>query len=136
METSKFYCYAFQKYSLINKSVAVIGSQTPWIEALALNHHAKEVTTVEYNVPTCEHPQIKTLSYTEFEKSNKKFDVIITYSSIEHSGLGRYGDPLDPEGDIKAMDTIYQCLNDVVIWRFGGYLQPGCNPLPSETGGY
>jgi hypothetical protein len=31
------------------------------------------------------------------------FDVIINISTIEHVGLGRYGDPIDPDADIKAM---------------------------------
>ena len=31
------------------------------------------------------------------------FDHIFTYSSLEHSGLGRYGDPLNPWGDIMAV---------------------------------
>ena len=115
---SKLHCVAFNKYPLSSKSVAVIGSLTPWIESLAINHNAKSVTTVEYNVPKCDHHMINTMSYNEFEKGNYKFDVIISYSSIEHSGLGRYGDPLDPEGDIKAMNTIYKSLDDngVLLW--------------------
>jgi len=28
------------------------------------------------------------------------FDGVITYSSLEHSGLGRYGDALNPWGDL------------------------------------
>ena len=46
------------------------------------------------------------------------FDCVVTYSSIEHSGLGRYGDPLDPDGDIKTMDSIYDNLkkNGKLIW--------------------
>lgn len=31
------------------------------------------------------------------------FDVVVTYSSVEHSGLGRYGDALNPWGDRQAM---------------------------------
>jgi len=31
------------------------------------------------------------------------FDVIVAISVIEHVGIGRYGDPLDPDGDMKAM---------------------------------
>lgn len=30
-------------------------------------------------------------------------DFAISYSSWEHDGLGRYGDPVDPWGDVKAM---------------------------------
>lgn len=37
------------------------------------------------------------------------FDFIVTFSSLEHSGLGRYGDPLDPFGDIKEMRKL-RCL--------------------------
>ena len=31
-------------------------------------------------------------------------------SSIEHDGLGRYGDPLDPDGDLRAMKEAKQFL--------------------------
>jgi hypothetical protein len=30
-------------------------------------------------------------------------DYVATFSSIEHSGLGRYGDELNPEGDVEAL---------------------------------
>lgn len=32
-----------------------------------------------------------------------KFDLIINISTTEHVGLERYGDPPDPDGDLKAM---------------------------------
>jgi SAM-dependent methyltransferase len=35
---------------------------------------------------------------------------------IEHIGLGRYGDPLDPNGDIKAINEIKR------VTRGGGYI--------------
>ena len=31
------------------------------------------------------------------------FDAIVSYSSLEHSGLGRYGDALNPFGDLLAL---------------------------------
>uniref|UniRef100_A0A914L5V3 DUF268 domain-containing protein n=1 Tax=Meloidogyne incognita TaxID=6306 RepID=A0A914L5V3_MELIC len=34
------------------------------------------------------------------------FDFVASFSSIEHSGLGRYNDPLDPIGDIREMQKI------------------------------
>jgi hypothetical protein len=103
---------AFEKYmdAIKNKKVAVIGSVTPWIEAILVNCGAKEVITVEYNVPVCNHEIIKTISYTDFCKSSEKYDAIVSYSSIEHSGLGRYGDPLNPSGDIETMEHIYRSL--------------------------
>jgi SAM-dependent methyltransferase len=30
--------------------------------------------------------------------------------TIEHVGLGRYGDPLDPEGDLKAISELKRVL--------------------------
>jgi hypothetical protein len=109
---AQLHLIAFEKYidSIKNKKVAVIGSQTPWIEAILVNCGAKEVTVVEYNVPICNNEIIKAISYTDFCKSSEKYDVIVSYSSIEHSGLGRYGDPLNPNGDIETMQEIYKSL--------------------------
>jgi len=32
-----------------------------------------------------------------------QYDIVLSISSFDHSGLGRYGDALDPEGDVRAM---------------------------------
>lgn len=97
---------SFEKFNVYNKNVAVIGSQTPWIEAMLLNL-GNNVTTIEYNVPECNFPNLKCKNYfTDFKNTKELYDCIITFSSIEHSGLGRYGDPLDPDGDIKVMKDI------------------------------
>jgi hypothetical protein len=111
---AKFHLQAFEKYinSIKNKKVAVIGSETPWIESILVNCGAKEVVTVEYNVPKCEHNIIRSISYNDFCNSSEKYDAIVSYSSIEHSGLGRYGDELNPNADIETMQQIYRCLKD------------------------
>jgi hypothetical protein len=109
---------SFEKYNIINKNVAVIGSQSPWIESILLNLGNK-VTTIEYNVPECNYNNLKCKHYfTDFKDTKEMYDTIVTFSSIEHSGLGRYGDPLDPDGDIKAMTDIYNNLksNGLCIW--------------------
>jgi len=111
---AKLHLQAFEKYidSIKGKKVAVIGSETPWIEAILVNCGAKTVTTVEYNVPICNNDLIKTISYSDFCSSSEKYDAIVSYSSIEHSGLGRYGDSLNPRGDIETMEQIYRSLNE------------------------
>jgi len=38
------------------------------------------------------------------------FDIVIAVSTIEHIGLGRYNDPIDPEGDINAIKEINKIL--------------------------
>lgn len=114
---SSFYLlHAFERYNITDKKVAVIGSTTPWIEAILLNMNNK-VTTVEYNTPESQ-TEINVVSYWDFEKTSEQYDCIVTYSSIEHSGLGRYGDPLDPDGDIKTMDAIHKNLvkDGLLIW--------------------
>jgi len=47
--------------------------------------------------------------YTTFFSYQQAFDFIVSFSSIEHSGLGRYGDPLDAWGDVKEVQKI-RCL--------------------------
>ena len=90
------------------KDVLVIGTQIPWIELLAIVNNANSVTTVEYQKIHCQYPKLVTMTTCEFnEKFLKnelpKYDLVISQSSIEHSGLGRYGDALNPWGDVIAM---------------------------------
>ena len=108
---------SFKKYALIGKNVAVVGSETPWIEAILLNLQNK-VTTIEYNVPSVSDDRIQCISYSKFRESTSQFDCVVSFSSIEHSGLGRYGDPLDPNGDIETMQTIHKNIiqNGLLIW--------------------
>lgn len=115
---SLVHCQAFDQFPVKGKTVAVIGSQNPWIEAILINYEAKSVTTVEYNVPVCGDDRIQTISWDDFDKSDVKYDIIITYSSVEHSGLGRYGDVLDPIGDLKVMRSLHSKLVDsgLIYW--------------------
>src|SRR5439155_6752692 len=41
---------------------------------------------------------------------NDYFDAIVSLSSIEHFGLGRYGDEFDLAADTKAMNEMKRCL--------------------------
>jgi hypothetical protein len=40
------------------------------------------------------------------------YDNILAISSVEHFGLGRYGDTLDPDGDLKAMRAIREMMSE------------------------
>lgn len=42
--------------------------------------------------------------------SNESIDSLSCMHTIEHIGLGRYGDPIDPEGDIKAINELKRVL--------------------------
>lgn len=109
----KLYTLAFEKYNIENKNIAIIGSTYPWLECIALNFKANSVTTVEYLLKKVNYPKLKVISYyKDFKNSNTKYDCILSFSSVEHSGLGRYGDILDPNGDLKVMDEIHNNLKD------------------------
>ena len=109
---------SFEDYNIKNKKVAVVGSTSPWIEAILINLQ-NEVTTIEYNVPNTNFDNLQCKDYFNyFKKNTETFDAVVTFSSVEHSGLGRYGDPLNPNEDINTMDSIYNNLldNGLLIW--------------------
>lgn len=107
------------------KHFYTIGSENPWLESLLLEAGAEHVTTIEYGAIRSEDPRISTMTPAEMRKlyltSSMKplFDGGATYSSIEHSGLGRYGDALNPWGDLQAMAKAW------CITREGGHMFAG-----------
>lgn len=104
---------------ILNRKVLIIGSEYPWLEIFCAISGAKQVTTVEYrpitwkgalNTPT----ELKILTWNDFESGIEShlhgYDIVISYSSIEHSGLGRYGDQLTPLGDLYTFMLISKCM--------------------------
>ena len=74
--------------------ILVIGSVNPWIEVILLSEGAKNITTLDYNPYSSDHPKIKTITPEEITMyiSDGKiptYDAMISFSSLEHSGLGR-----------------------------------------------
>ncbi|CAF4446603.1 unnamed protein product, partial [Rotaria sp. Silwood2] len=117
---------ALDKYAslaIINKECAVIGSESPWIEAALLEYNASSVTTIEYATIHSNIPRLFTITPMDFAKQQQNskgqrqlFDSVWSYSSIEHDGLGRYRDPLNPYGDFQTMVKI------TCILKPGGFL--------------
>eukprot|EP00939_MAST-03C_sp_MAST-3C-sp1_P000175 g175.t1 len=103
---------ALESYSFAvkDKAVLVVGSTTPVYEAFALTYGAKEVTVVEYGPRIATYPNVAYISPAEFDRPGRQFDAIISVSSVEHDGLGRYGDPLAPHADIKSMAKLRHYL--------------------------
>ncbi|KAK2157389.1 hypothetical protein LSH36_193g15016 [Paralvinella palmiformis] len=97
-----------RKGDITGKRGVVIGTVTPWLEAILLAYGASHVTTLEYSKLDLQHNQLEMLTPYEFADSYlngevNQFDFGATFSSLEHSGLGRYTDPLNPYGDLEAM---------------------------------
>lgn len=95
---------------LQGKDVAVMGSTVPWYEAIVLAYGGRP-WTIEYNPIDTDDSRLTLLTVEEFSQNPRKFGVIFSISSFEHDGLGRYGDPIDPEGDMKAMQNCLSMLN-------------------------
>uniref|UniRef100_A0A914VJK5 DUF268 domain-containing protein n=1 Tax=Plectus sambesii TaxID=2011161 RepID=A0A914VJK5_9BILA len=94
---------------------------------MALYHGAAKVITAEYVPLTIQHPQLAYVHSIELVKNWQKYagvDFVVSFSSIEHSGLGRYGDPPDPIGDLRELSKIFCLLKQ------GGLLYIG---LPSGS---
>lgn len=86
----------------------VMGTEKPWVEALALEAGAAAVWTFEYAEIHSEHSQViavlpRDVAHSFIDGKLPQFDFVATYSSLEHSGLGRYGDSLNPDGDKEAV---------------------------------
>jgi len=94
---------ALEKYPVDGKHVAIFGSTHPWYEAMAISHGASKCTVIEYSKRKSFHEKIQYIQ--PHEVGETKYDVCFSISSFEHDGLGRYGDPLDPDGDLKAMEN-------------------------------
>ena len=99
---------AVRRADVRNKHVLVIGSENPWVEAICLANGALHVSTLEYGKILSEHPDVTTILPLELNKQFREgtapiYDTVVTFSSIEHSGLGRYGDALNPWGDIISI---------------------------------
>lgn len=92
------------RHPIEGKRVAIMGSIKPWYEAICL-HYGGTPISIEYNVIT---PSDKRLRMIHIDNAPKEepFDAAISISSFEHDGLGRYGDPINPNGDFQTMEKM------------------------------
>lgn len=116
---------AFRRYEhfIRDKHGVIVGSQVPWAEAASIRFGATKVTTIEYMPIATTHP--KHVAYTPNEAAAKYLsktmelaDYIITFSSVEHDGLGRYGDPLNAFGDLESIAKMHCLLKEGGILFF------------------
>jgi hypothetical protein len=100
---------AFAKLPITDKSIAIMGSISPWYESACI-HFGGKPTTIEYNTIVVRSSRMEAITVAEQKKNGRTFDAAVSISSFEHDGLGRYGDPLDPDGDLKAMQQMKKVL--------------------------
>lgn len=107
---------AIEKYPLKDKKVIIYGLASCNCDAFALWSGARHLHIVEYNPVVCEHERVSIYTPSQFSQVDIGADCAISYSSFEHDGLGRYGDPLNPDGDLEAMEGCRRSL------KKGGHL--------------
>ena len=124
----KYFHWIMRKYKneIKDKSLVVIGTEEPWIEAIGYDLSASQITTLDYTRKKYQHKRLEWLHVNDYldDMINNKiqleqFDNSASFSSIEHSGLGRYGDPLSPEGDIDAVRQVHCMLKPNGLFFLG-----------------
>eukprot|EP00760_Papus_ankaliazontas_P014552 PhM_4_TR16100/c0_g1_i1/m.28503 len=96
-----------------DQSCLVFGSSLPIFEvALISIASARDVTTVDYQLSKILESRFTFRSVEEFWKSSSQnqYNVVLSYSTIQHDGLGRFGDALDADGDLHFMDEVWSLL--------------------------
>lgn len=88
--------------------VGCCGSQLP-VELASMGHEVYGIDVLEYPL---EHPNLTSVQgdICRAPFPDGSFDVVTAISTLEHIGLGRWGDPLHEDGDKKAVEEIARIL--------------------------
>jgi hypothetical protein len=92
-------------FTLKGKKIAVLGSQIPWYESICLAYDMEPIT-IDYTKIETDDERLSVLTVDDYKSNPVRCDLALSISSFEHSGLGRYGDPIDPDGDLKSMQDV------------------------------
>ncbi|KAL7550725.1 hypothetical protein ACHAWF_013941 [Thalassiosira exigua] len=93
--------------------LSVFSAISPWAESILywsastkLSRNNVRITSVDFNPCIIDGMPANSVaecrSTLDLVSKPTRFDLIVSYSGIEHDGLGRYGDPINPDGDISA----------------------------------
>lgn len=96
-----------EQFNIKGKHVVIMGSQRPTYEAVCLAFGGSHCTTIDFQpIIIPKYDRYTTMTLAEYDKNPQQFDAAISISSFEHDGLGRYGDPLRPNGDLEMMQKM------------------------------
>lgn len=97
---------------------ADIGSATGTFPAMQLAAGIELCTVFEQRPLEADHERVEVRVQDLSQDTGLKpeFDLVTCLSTIEHVGLGRYGDPLDPWGDVRLAQNLRK------IVRPGGFV--------------
>jgi len=85
------------------------------VESILLSYGATDITTSEYQVPYIPPTagfanRMRTIHHEELLANPVQFDMVVSFSSLEHDGLGRYHDPMSPGGDLQQLRNLYDLI--------------------------
>jgi hypothetical protein len=105
-------------------NILVAGSISPWVEVIALLAvtNVSKVYMADWQPIDIEGDnRIECILMPDLVRNwlTRLFDVVVSFSSIEHDGLGRYDDPINPNGDLAAMAEFYTLLQPDGILLLG-----------------
>lgn len=109
-DTDQYLYRALGAFPIAGQDVAIVGSETPWYEAVCLAHGARSCTTIEPRPVVSQHPAIRAFPSFVAAGTENRWSAVVSISSIEHFGLGRYGDQIEPDGDLQAMSALRSML--------------------------
>ena len=146
-ENTEQWLYALlDRHPIEGKTVLIVGSEIPTYESIVLARGGKPVV-IEYGKIVSDHPGIRYMTVEEAAAEQIVCDAGMSISSFEHTGLGRYGDPIDPDGDLVAMQDMKEIVRkgglmflavplgrDTICWN--GMRQYGALRFPLLTAGW
>jgi hypothetical protein len=90
-----------------------IGSRQDGFVAHVASFREIEVFDIRPQRIKVENVTFRRTNFMRFDKSLEGYcDSVSSLHAIEHFGLGRYGEPIDPQGHIKAIDNVHTMLQD------------------------
>lgn len=94
---------------LNEKSIAVVDSPDYYLDA-TLICLAKDVTSVRRRKVTGETKLLRTVLLSDWLREDNQYDLIICPLMLDSWGLGRHGEPIDPDADVALMRKFHEKL--------------------------
>jgi tetratricopeptide (TPR) repeat protein len=94
---------------LDERSVAVMDSPDYFLDAM-LTCLAKDVTSVRRSKVNGETKLLRTVALSDWLREDSRYDLIICPLMLDSWGLGRNGEPIDPDADVALMREFHQKL--------------------------
>ena len=94
---------AVERWASQTARALVVGSVSPWIEAILFERGCRDITTIDVRRTHSTVEELKTVTYDDVEVGSLEVDLLVSFSTVEHIGLGRYGDRVAADADLAWM---------------------------------